>query len=74
MMCPYFIRCSSLTSAKVVLVENGLLAAAYALQKCIVDSRLNGLYIGYVARDSEINRLITLALGTTPCEIPVDAW
>lgn len=62
LMYHYFIRCSSLTSATVLLVENGLLAAAYALQKSIVDSMLNGLYIAYVAKDSEINRLITMAL------------
>ena len=62
LMYHYFLRCSSLTSATILLVENGLLAAAYALQKSIVDSMLNGLYIGYVAKDSEINRLITLAL------------
>lgn len=62
LMYHYFVRCSSLTSATVLLVENGLLAAAYALQKSIVDSMLNGLYIGYVAKDSDINRLITLAL------------
>lgn len=62
LMYHYFVRCSSLTSATVLLVENGLLAAAYALQKSIVDAMLNGLYIGYVAKDTEINRLITLAL------------
>jgi hypothetical protein len=62
LMYHYFVRCSSLTSAAVLLVENGLLPAAYALQKSIVDSMLNGLHIGYVAKDSEINRLITLAL------------
>jgi hypothetical protein len=62
LMYHYFVRCSGLTSATVLLVENGFLAAAYALQKSIVDSMLNGLYIGYVAKDAEINRLITLAL------------
>jgi hypothetical protein len=62
LMYHYFVRCSSLTSATLLLVENDLLAAAYALQKSIVESMLNGLYIGYVAKDSEINRLITLAL------------
>lgn len=58
----YFIRCSGLTAATVLLVENGMIPAAYALQKSIVDSMLNGLYIGYVAKDSEIERLTELAL------------
>ena len=62
LMYHYFVRCSGLTSATVLLVENDLLAAAYALQKSIVDSMLNGLHIGYVAKDSEITRLIALAL------------
>jgi hypothetical protein len=62
LMYHYFVRCSSLTSATVLLVENGLLAAAYALQKSIVDSMLNGLHIGYVAKDSELKSLIALAL------------
>jgi hypothetical protein len=62
LMYHYFVRCSSLTGATILLVENGFLAAAYALQKSIVDSMLNGLHVGYVAKDSEIESLIALAL------------
>lgn len=62
LMCHYFVRCTGLTSAVILLVEAGHLAAAYALEKSLVDALLNGLYIGYVAPDKEIERSITLAL------------
>ncbi len=62
LMYHYFVRCSSLTLATILLVENGMVAAAFALQKSIVDAMLNGLYIGYVAKEMEIARLVTFAL------------
>jgi len=62
LMYHYFIRCAGLTSAVILLVENAHLAAAYALEKSLVDAMLNGLYIGYVASDKEIERNIALAL------------
>jgi hypothetical protein len=62
LMYRYFVRCSRLSFATVLLVENGFFSAAYALQKSIVDGMLNGLYIGYVAKDVELDRLIKLAL------------
>jgi hypothetical protein len=62
LMYHYFIRCSSLTSAVILLVEAGHLAAAYALEKSIVDALLQGLYIGYVASDKEIEHNIAMAL------------
>ena len=46
LMYHYFIRCCSLTSATILLVENSHFSAAYALQKSIVDSMLNGLLNG----------------------------
>jgi hypothetical protein len=58
----YFIRCSGLTSAVILLVETGHLAAAYALEKSLVDALLTGLYIGYVASEKEIKESIALAL------------
>jgi hypothetical protein len=62
LMYHYFIRCSGLTSAVILLVETGHLAAAYALEKSLVDALLNGLYIGYVASEKEIKESIALAL------------
>jgi hypothetical protein len=62
LMYHYFVRCSGLTSAVILLVETGHLAAAYALQKSLVDAMLNGLYIGYVASEKEIEQNIALAL------------
>jgi hypothetical protein len=62
LMYHYFIRCSRLTSAIILLVETGQLAAAYALEKSLVDALLNGLYLGYVASDKEIEDTIALAL------------
>ena len=62
LMYHYFIRCSGLTSAIMLLVETSHLAAAYALEKSLVDALLNGLYLGYVASDREIEDTITLAL------------
>jgi hypothetical protein len=61
LMYRYFVRCAGLTSATIMLVETGHIAAAYALQKSVVDSMLNGLHIGYVAEDSDIEKLIELA-------------
>src|SRR5271170_1190240 len=62
LMYHYFIRCAGLTSATILLVETGHLAAAYALEKSLVDALLNGLYIGYVAPDKEIDGKIAMAL------------
>jgi hypothetical protein len=62
LMYHYFVRCAGLTSAVILLVENAHLAAAYALEKSLVDAMLNGLYIGYVASDKEIERSVALAL------------
>lgn len=62
LMYHYFIRCSRLTSAIILLVETGHLAAAYALEKSLVDALLTGLYLGYVASDKEIKDTIELAL------------
>ncbi|HMD15722.1 MAG TPA: hypothetical protein VKH18_03570 [Terriglobales bacterium] len=62
LMYHYFVRCAGLTSAVVLLVETGHLAAAYALQKSLVDAMLNGLYIGYVAPEKEIEESVALAL------------
>jgi hypothetical protein len=62
LMYHYFVRCSGLTSAIMLLVETGHLAAAYALEKSLVDAMLNGLYLGYVASDKEIEETIALAL------------
>jgi hypothetical protein len=62
LMYHYFIRCSSLTSAVISLVETGHLAGAYALEKSLVDALLNGLYIGYVASDKEIEESIKMAM------------
>jgi hypothetical protein len=53
LMYHYFNRCSGLTSAVILLVETGHLAAAYALEKSLVDALLAGLYIGYVASERE---------------------
>jgi hypothetical protein len=61
LMYHYFMRCCRLASATVLLVENGYLSAAYALQKSIVDSMLNGLHIGYAAKDPEVSQLIARA-------------
>jgi Family of unknown function (DUF6988) len=61
LMYRYFVRCASLTSAVLLLVEADILAAAYALEKSLVDALLAGLYIGYVASDREIERLVALA-------------
>lgn len=62
LMYHYFIRCAGLTSAVILLVERGHLAAAYALEKSLVDALLNGLYCGYVAPDKEIEDSIAMAL------------
>ena len=62
LMYHYFLRCSGLTSAVLVLVEAGLVGAAYALEKSLVDALLNGLYIGYVASDKEIEDSIAMAM------------
>jgi len=62
LMYHYFVRCSGLTSAIILLVDAGHLAAAYALQKSLVDALLNGLYFGYVASDKDIEETITLAM------------
>jgi len=62
LMYRYFVRCSRLTSAIILLVETGHLAAAYALEKSLVDALLNGLYLGYVASDREISDTIALAM------------
>jgi hypothetical protein len=61
LMYHYFLRCGSLTSAVILLLETKHTAAAYALQKSLVDSLLNGLYLGYVATEKEINETITMA-------------
>jgi hypothetical protein len=58
----YFVRCSRLTSAIILLVEAGHVSAAYALEKSLIDALLNGLYLGYVASDKEIEDTIALAL------------
>src|SRR5258706_1819765 len=57
-----FLRCSRLTSATVLLVQEGNLTAAYALEKSLDDALLNGLYFGYVASDKEIEETIESAL------------
>jgi hypothetical protein len=62
LMYHYFVRCVGLCSAVILLVEQGYLAAAFALQKSILDAMLNGLYLGYVASEREINEAIALAL------------
>ncbi len=62
LMYHYFIRCVSLTSAIIQLVEADNLTGAYALQKSLVDALLNGLYLGYVASDKEIEDTIQMAL------------
>jgi hypothetical protein len=61
LMYHYFLRCGSLTSAVILLVETKHTAAAYALQKSLVDALLNGLYLGYVATQKEIDDTITMA-------------
>jgi hypothetical protein len=62
LMYHYFVRCSGLTSAVILLAETRHFTAAYALQKSLVDALLNGLYIAYVADDKEIEDTIALAL------------
>lgn len=62
LMYHYFIRCVAVASAITTLVEVGNLTGAYALEKSLVDSLLNGLYLGYVASDTEIQETLALAL------------
>jgi hypothetical protein len=62
LMYHYFVRCVSLTSAIILLVEARNLPGAYALEKSLVDALLNGLYFGYVASDSELEDTIAMAL------------
>ena len=62
LMYHYFIRCAALASAIITLVEAENLTGAYALEKSLVDALLNGLYLGYVASDQEIEKAIALAL------------
>ena len=59
----YYIRCSSLVASVIQLVEfgHGHLPAVFALEKSVVDAVINGLHIGYVASDKEIERRIELA-------------
>jgi hypothetical protein len=58
----YFVRCVSLTSAIILLVEAENLTGAFALEKSLVDALLNGLYFGYVAPDKEMESTIAMAL------------
>jgi hypothetical protein len=62
LMYHYFIRCVALASAITSLVEVDNMAGAYALEKSLVDALLNGLYLGYVVSDKEIEETIALAL------------
>lgn len=62
LMYHYFIRCVSLTSAIILLVEAENLPGAYALEKSLIDALLNGLYFGYVASDKELEETIAMAL------------
>src|SRR4051812_6802323 len=62
LMYHYFLRCVSLASAIILLVEAENLPGAYALEKSLVDSLLNGLYFGYVAPDKELDETIAMAL------------
>ena len=62
LMYHYFVRCVSLTSAIILLVEAENLTGAYALEKSLVDALLNGLYFGYVASDKELEDTIAIAL------------
>ncbi len=61
LMYHYFVRCVALASAIVTLVEVDNLTGAYALEKSLVDALLNGLYLGYVSSDKEIEETIALA-------------
>jgi len=58
----YFVRCAGLVSGVVILVENKHLSAAFALQKSVVDTVINGLYLGYAADDTEFNRLVSMTI------------
>lgn len=58
----YFIRCVALSSAIITLVEADNLTGAYGLEKSVVDSMLNGLYLGYVASEKEIDDTIAQAM------------
>ena len=62
LMYNYFVRCCGLTSAIILLIEAGHVAAAYALEKSLVDALLSGLYLGYVASEKEIADTVALAL------------
>src|SRR4051794_34420148 len=62
LMYHYFVRCVSLTSAIILLVEVGNLTGAYALEKSLIDALLNGLYFGYVASDKELEDTVAMAL------------
>jgi hypothetical protein len=62
LMYHHFIRCVALASAISSLVEIGNLTGAYALEKSLVDALLNGLYLGYVSSDKEIEETIALAM------------
>lgn len=62
LMYHYFVRCVELASSILTLVEVDNLTGAYALEKSLVDALLNGLYLGYVASDKEIEETIALAL------------
>jgi hypothetical protein len=62
LMYHYFIRCVALASAIISLVEVDNLTGAYALEKSLVDALPNGLYLGYVSSDKEIEETIALAM------------
>jgi hypothetical protein len=62
LMYHYFVRCVSLTSGIILLVEAENLTSAYALEKSLVDALLGGLYFGYVAPDKEVEETIAMAL------------
>jgi hypothetical protein len=62
LMYHYFVRCVSLTSGIILLVEAEDLTGAYALEKSLVDALLGGLYFGYVAPDKEVEDTIAMAL------------
>lgn len=62
LMYHYFVRCVSLTSGIILLVEAENLTGAYALEKSLVDALLGGLYFGYVAPDKEVEETIAMAL------------
>jgi len=62
LMYHYFVRCVSLTSGIILLVEAENLAGAYALEKSLVDALLAGIYFGYVAPEKEVKETIATAM------------